>query len=473
VTVAPSPVGLYPHQKEGVLKALRRMQTHKGFYLVHDPGMGKTLSALLVAKVLRARTVAVLAPPVGLGVWRDQITHWLPEAGWSILRRDGGESHAGGDWRPDAPRPRFLITNYEHLVDAKARKGRKQSTGGRTLLRHLLDSKPDLLILDEAQYVKDGTSKRSRAVRELAAVATKVLCLSGTPAHNVLDYHAQYRLIDPEHPVWDRSYTAYKDAVAIKSFVHPGIVGWRPDEVERIHRAIERSTHVATMAELKVPTPIYSPVPIRLTPREQSVYAQMNVNLFAELERERETEAAIILTKLLRLHQITGGFVTATDGQVAKVGTSKLDACLGLLEQREKQRVVIACRFLPELRALERRMAQRGWTVSEITGDTPPQSRSTIELAFQGVAEPMKLLLQYRAGGMSLTLSGADALIIYSMEPSVIALKQMIGRVWRLNTDHAVQILPLLAEGTIDEQLWSGLLAGLDGVDLARHLRRH
>lgn len=453
---------LYAHQQEGVRAAVTALRTYKGFYLAHDPGMGKSLEALLIAYLRRAKTIVIIGPPVSLGVWRNEIQLWFPTAGWTIASRTKLQNRDG----MAAENPLFIVTNYEQLRGAP----------GKKLVDALVLVHPDLLVLDEAQYAKSPSSKQSQAVRKIAAASKKIVALSGTPAHNALDYHPQYRLLDPTNPIWAQTFTDYKKSVENKHPFHPwrlpGKRGWNQEYLKRVYAAMAPLTHVAEITQLKVPTPIVTPIPISLTDRERKIYDSMNKHLFADLPKGQEADAAIILTKYMRLHQITGGWVTTTDGTPAQVGRSKLDAAMQKLDEFAEKRVVIACRFLDELRALERAMARKGWLVSEITGATPPLQRQTIARAFQQDKGPMKLLLQYRAGGMSLTLTQADALMIYSMEPSVIALKQMIGRVWRLTTDHVIQILPMLVEDSVDEDLWNGLRSGLDGVDLARHLRR-
>lgn len=84
----------------------------------------------------------------------------------------------------------------------------------------------------------------------------------------------------------------------------------------------------------------------------------------------------------------------------------------------------------------------------------------------------MVLLLQYKAGGTALTLTKAKTLILYSLNPSTIDLRQMIGRVYRIGQTTNVQVLPLLAENTVDVRLWHGLKLNLEHVELARYLAR-
>lgn len=451
---------LYPHQVQGCYQAIERLKSDRGFYLNWEPGCGKTLGALLVAKHRNLKRIAVLTPVVGLGVWAREVEKWWPEAGFRLLRGDVTDVtvHVPGLWG----QPLVAATNYEQLL----------GTGGRPRLKTLTDFQPELLVLDEAQYIKSPSASRTRAVQKLATVSEKLLLMSGTQAHNPLDWWTQYRLIDPTNPFWRRTYGAYKSWIARP---HPrvqfAIDGFWPENLAQAKAEVLKTTHVASMADLPAPRPIETPVYFTLTPHEHRVYSEMERYLFAQIDALSETEAPIVLTKYLRLHQITGGFVTDTQGSTRGVGVSKLQTCLDVIDLRPTQKILVACRFRAEIEVLRAFLKKRNRPVMEITGDTTPAERARIERDFQESSEPFVLLLQYRAGGMALTLTEAKALIFYSFEPSVIAYRQMYGRIWRLTSQHACQVLPLLAEGTLDERIWTGLQQGFDGVDLARYLR--
>lgn len=460
-------ISLFPWQRDGIQQAVETLQQSGGYYLEWDPGMGKTLGALIITKLIGVERVVVICPKVGLGVWKNQIRRWWPQAGGAIINRQGTVE----SWRGT---PFFLITNYDQI--RQRRSGGKLNVDSGRALRRLLDQRPQLVILDEAHAVKSISSAQHKAARALCAVADYRLMLSGTPAHSPLDWHPQYNLLVPLDPYWGRSYTAYKQTVAIP---HPRILGaintragdngFRPQAKWLAQERRVPYTHVARSDEMHVPEPIFTEVPVELTPHERQVYRQMDRNLFAETNDGETISAPIALTKFLRLHQITGGFVGTESGAVAEVGDSKLEACLALLDERSHQKVIVACRFRAEIEALSKRLGDRPFDV--ITGNTPGPQRSEIEQRFQTTDQPQVLLLQYRAGGVSLTLTAAKTMILFSFEPSVIAYRQMIGRGYRIGSETNLEVLPLLATDSIDERLYDGLRQGLDSVDLVRFLR--
>lgn len=476
-------VKLFPHQVAGIQAAAARFRAGgRGYYLRHDPGMGKTLSALLLAKALGYRTVGIVGPVISLGVWEKEIKKWWPQAQGAVLRNGAGTSWRWMDGSPCC----FHVTNYEQLRD--------NSEVRRNFL-NFADAdreKLDLLILDEAQYTKSVSAQTTKAIGRILPKFQHVLMLSGTPAHSPLDWYSQFKVVAPEDSYWvDQTFTQYKKRVAI--LVGPNqnwVKGFYPAEKLEAARHVLPYCHVATSAELNLPEPIWTPATFRLSDEEAHAYREMDRSL--EVTDSRGIvlgSAELVITKLLRLHQITGGHLTDDAGSWHKVGQSKLDALAQLLSERSNQKVVIACRFRWEIEAIGNLIGlregalgkKRSWLRPDglsadgrhvaltITGDTPQAERSRIETLFQESDQPIALILQYRAGGSSITLSKAHTLIFYSFEPSVIAFRQMIGRVWRIGQTGHVQMIPLIAERTVDETMYQGLCAGLDGVDLAKY----
>jgi SNF2 family DNA or RNA helicase len=449
---------LYPHQREGLRKALPALREYGGFYLVWDPGCGKTLAALLIAKKLEAQRILVVTVVPGVGVWPRQAKQWWGAKAIVLSRKGTVKRHSGTNVATVA------VTNYEQI----------RGKLGLPLVHKLCRWKPQLVIVDEGQMVKSPSAQNTKAMRTIINAARAsggyVLFLSGTPAHNPLDWHPQYNMIAPHDPMWGQTFTSYKSQIAIQSPYHPGIEGFRPAYKSSAIEAMQKYTHVASADELDLPEPIVTPVPFDLSRSEQRVYDEMEAHLEAELDAGGITDAPIVLTKYLRLHQITGGHTTDTDGQRVAVGTSKLDVLTALLEERSNKKVVVACRFRWEIEQICQYLSSTRRSYRVIQGGT--KDRSEIEQYFQTASEPVVLILQYKSGGTALTLTAASALIFYSFEPSVIAFRQMWGRVFRIGTTTHVQILPVLASGTIDESLWTGLNAGLDAVNLAKFIRR-
>lgn len=442
---------LYDHQRDGVKRAVEVLQKTRGYYLIWDPGLGKTLAAILIARLLECERVLVVSPVVAVGVWTAEIRKWWPEADVLVLRDDKWDF-------AQMTAPRFLVTNYEQVA------GRGNAA---KRLKLLLKMNYDLLILDEAHYIKSPTSKRTRTMYKLAANSRYRLLLSGTPAHIPLDWWSQFRIVAPHEMMWKQKFSDYRNLVA-----HMGgptgswVVGYRPSVVDTATAAVRSYSHAVKSDVLKLPKPIITVVPVEMSPEERRAYAQMERDLVVELKGEEVMNAQIVLTKMLRLQQITSGALGDRE-----INSTKLRACRELIENRPRQKIVVACKFRQEIDAIKKEMGVIQRPVRVINGDVSPEDRKAIEQEFQTRGDlAIVLLLQYKAGGMALTLTAADALILYSLEFSYIAYQQMVGRVYRIGTTTHVQILPLLAAGTIDEIVYQALIDKADTVDLAKLL---
>ncbi|HEY1295435.1 MAG TPA: DEAD/DEAH box helicase [Chloroflexota bacterium] len=462
------PSVLRPWQIEGATAAIQALDQFGGAYLQWDPGMGKTLGTLAIARYLKLERIVVVCPVVAKGVWVREIHKWWPGArAVDIANMDAIES----DW------PTFVLVSYDKLIDPVPADPRKVRTLlGRDRLHTLLRWTPDLAIFDEAHYIKDYKTKRSRAAAKLAAGCRYRLLLSGTPAHSPLDWWQQYRIIDGRHPMWSQAFQRYREDVLVLTGPNgnwpkrgpDGRPMMKPGAQNRILNAMAPYTHHADASLVHLPEPIESLVPVPLSPTETKHYREMAKYLRTEIDPDTEAQAMIVLTKMLRLSQITAGFVTDEHGVVRDLGTSKLDACLELLEERSHQKVVVSCRFAHDIQRLSRALEARKVDFKKIDGGTPEKQRPGIEDWFQKTPGPKVLLLQQRAGGVAITLSEADCLIFFTLENSVVAWRQTWGRVWRIGQKGHVQIMYLLGNNTQDEVQLVGLKEGANMVTLAR-----
>lgn len=437
------------------------------FYLQWSPGMGKTLGAIALHRKLSHRTV-VVCPVVAQGVWRREFDKWLPGTRIAI----------------DAPTPdaQVVITTYDKIKDPKADDPLKQRRTGANRLHALQRWSPDLLILDEAQYFKSPSTARTRAVWKLAAAATYKLLLSGTPAHSPLDWWSQFRVVAPHEPIFRQTYQEFKAANVVLQ-QGPGGVNYpmrgrggamiTKDAFQDTVKAMAPYVHAVAKSALNLPEPLVEEVPVYLNSAERKAYTQMETMLRAELHDETEANAVIVLTKMLRLAQIAAGHVTNEAGATVDIGHSKTAATLELLEQRDEEKVVVACRFRQDIARLRDELVKAGRPVEVIDGSVSAIHRTRNENWFQHQDHNGVMLLQYQAGGVAITLHRASSLIMHTLPLSVIQWQQMLARVHRIGTMTNVSILYPLVEDTLEEVLLAGLQRGASQVDMARLLLKY
>lgn len=468
-------VAFHSYQVEGIVRAYHALKdpTARGaFYIQWKPGMGKTLGAIalhrkLGTEVPRMRTL-VVAPVVAQGVWEREFAKWLP--GTKVVR--------------DAPSADcdVVVTTYDKIKDPKSDNPLNQRRTGAARLHALQEWSPVLLILDEAQYFKSPSTARTRAIFKLSAAADYKVLLSGTPAHSPLDWWSQFRVVAPHEPVFRQTYHEFKNnAVVMQS--GPGGVTYPirgrngamivKDDFRKVIDAMAPYVHAVAKSALGLADPVSTEVPITLGPRERKAYSDMEQYLRHELPDLTEANATIVLTQMLRLSQIAAGHVTNEDGEVVTLGTAKLDATMELLDQRDDEKVVVACRFRHDIAQLKAALEEQGRPVGVIDGSTSAVARTRAEDWFQTQDHNGVMLLNYRAGGVAITLTGASTIIMHTLCLSVIEWEQTISRVHRIGTTTNVQVLYPLADGTHDEVMLAALRRGASQVDMARLLLRY
>ena len=459
----------FPHQVEAVRWAYPRLLSTGGVLLNHRVGTGKTRTALGIAKALGAQRVVVLAPLVALGVWQSEIEKWWSGTSAEILR----EKFWGTSWENiQPPGPRVLVTNYDQLPGGAKRYGRVDA---------LVKWDPDLVICDESHMLKSWQTLRSRSVRRLTAGRRTVL-LTGTPADTPLDWYGQYKLIAPADPLWAGNYGAYRDLVATtRQHGEYGIIvtGFRPERVRQVvEQHVAPYTHVVKDV-LNLPEPIETPVLHDLGSEAQRVYDSLKRDYVVELGAGGDTAGTVVvaanaLVKYAKLLQVCSGFLHDNDGVATHLDTVRKTLLEQLIEQDPTLPTVIACMFTAQVTEIGAALGRttHGIAFGTITGSTPQEARTRFVQDFQA-GRHRHIILNYQAGGVAITLTSAKRIILYGLPLSSILMEQMIGRVWRAGQTGHVQIVPLLAAGTVEPVLWEGLKKKASDVDLARLVGQH
>lgn len=458
---------LFDYQKHGIIAAYDKLLESEGFYLQWKAGMGKTLGAIALHHMLKSPRTVIVAPVVAQGVWAREFDKWLP--GTRVVFDTPTEDCD------------VCVITYDKIKDPKSDDLKTQRYTGRDRLHRLLAWQPELLILDEAQYFKSPSALRTRAIWKLAAGCHYKLLMSGTPAHSPMDWWAQFRVIAPTEPIFRQQYKQYRAEVMVLAGPNGnwamrnsrGGFITRKDGYDKLVRAMAPYVHAVAKDVLQLPEPLVEEVPITLSPREQRAYNDMRDYLRAELPDDAgEANATIVLTQIMRLVQISAGHVTDSEGNTVDLGSSKLDACMELLDQRDEEKVVVACRFRQDIARLRKALEERKRPFRVIDGSVSQTARTEAEDWFQQGEHNGVMLLNYQAGGVAITLTKASALIYYTLTPSVIQWEQMGARVHRIGTTTNINVYYLQASDQ-DDLLYSGLKAGASMVDMARLLLKY
>ena len=327
---------------------------------------------------------------------------------------------------------------------------------------------PDLIIADEGHKIKTHNIAASKAMHRLGARASYRLLLTGTVITNkAIDVFSQYKFLNPA--IYGQSFYAFRnryfDMVGYGNHT-PVLKKSMEAELTEKLRSI---SYRATKAEcLDLPETVDVIRQIDLEPAALRIYRQLVKESYAELSGGKEITAPNILTRLLRLSQLTGGFLGNDEtAAVEQVSCAKLAALEDIVDgaAAEGKKLVIIARFLPEIRAICKLLEKRGLGYSCITGEV--KNRDEQVARFQKEPEAMAFVGQIATAGLGITLTAASTMVFYSLDYSMSNFEQAKARIHRVGQRNLCTYLYLAARGTVDEKVLAALK---DKADLAKTL---
>ena len=466
LTSYPVRAKLFRHQVRAANMALIQLSSKPsaGFGLLFEMGCGKTLTAIAIMGALycqhKITRVLVVAPSSVCSVWPHDLAAFaaFPYEVRVLLgeKKQRLEAlHSLTDYPNTANRLLIAVINYE----ATHREGIFEALEGYAA---------DLIVCDESQRIKNPRAAQSRAVQMLGDRAACRLILSGTPVQNsVIDLYSQYRFLDPG--VFGANFYAFRNRYCqMGGYGGHEVVGFQHmDELVRKEHSI--ALRVTKAECLDLPGQTFVRRYVQLEPAARQLYTQIARASCAELENGEHVTASIVLTKLLRLMQLTGGFVQADGGDRPRpAGSAKLDALADILEdyvQEAGQKLVVFARFRPEIAAICQLLEQRGIRYGRIDGEVPMDQRGAIVETFQKDPGVKVFVAQIQTAGLGITLHAASAAVFYSLDFNYANYAQALARIHRIGQAQPVTYIHLLAEHTVDDQV-------LDALDRKEDLAR-
>lgn len=322
-----------------------------------------------------------------------------------------------------------------------------------------------MVVVDESQRIKSHTAKQSKFCHRLGKFVKYRMILSGTPiTQSLIDGFSQYKFLDPS--IFGSSITQFKDKYCIidNYLGFEQIKGYKnvEDFTKRLHSIAYRVTKDEC---LDLPPVVDMVEYCYLSDETRRLYDQMDRELLVCLQsQESPVVAPFVVTKLLRLQQMTGGFLGTDDG-VVPVGTEKLDLLESIVEDLPlEKKLVVFARFRREIDAIKDCLEKLGRSVVLLTGDTG--DREGVVRSFQEDPRITVIVVQVQAGGLGINLTASDTVIYYSTTFSYADYEQSRARVHRIGQKGSkVTYIHLLAKDTVDEQIMMALKKKQDLAD--------
>ena len=450
-STTPSPIlrkydwpGLYkPMDHQRVTAEFLTM--HKRCYLFNEQGTGKTASAIWAAHWLlenrKINRVLVICP---LSVVKAA---WLNDMSQILINVQTDVALGTREQRKNViqSKAKIVVINYDAVV---------------TMQKELQHGGFDLLICDEATYVKNDGTRRAKAIRSLVAPDTWVWMMTGTPiAQSPMDAYGIARVCRPE--TVPKSITSFKTMIMDKVSTFK----WKPKpEATTLVRGILQPAIRFTKEQcLDLPERTYATIEVEMTKEQSMYYEKMRREQMLSLASGEVTavNAGVLLNKLL---QIASGSVYMTDGGVVEFdATSRLDEMMNIVHG-SSHKVLIFATFRHSVKVITDRLIKEGVTYDCIGGGTSGNKRAELIDRFQTTHDPKVMVIQPRAASHGVTLHRADTVIWYNPTLSAETYLQANDRVHRKGQKNPCTIYHLVGS-PVEAKRYKQLQNNVDNQD--------
>lgn len=423
---------LFAHQREAVERAVH----HDSFALFMETGTGKTLVAIELAKDLVERyrgeeLYALVVCPLSIieSVWISEFAKFAPKLTTCNLwkhRKDTPET---------LPEANVYVINYESVDKIPT----------------WLLKKFKLVILDESTKIKNFKAGITKFFLRNKKLWKHRLVMTGTPApNNLLEYWSQMAFINPK--ILGENYYRFR---AI-NFYQTGFGGylWKPsaDLQQNIGRMLSKQAYVVKKKDcLDLPPQTFESRKYTMPPRLRKCYDQMLKANITEV-RGRPVLGANEMAKIMKLRQLTAGFVVDATGKTISFNDGKLRLLKETLEEIGDHQVIVWVQFHAEIKQIKDAFPD----CRVLAGTENASDKEQTIKDFQ--AGKIRLLVAHpRSAGHGLNFSNCSYAIYFSLSYSFEEEKQSQDRIHRIGQTKKTTYLYLLADKSIDEVIYKAL----------------
>lgn len=428
--------GLYPYQLDGVRFALYK----SGALIGDEMGLGKTLQAialsLLKKEVFGFNKVLIVTLASLKEQWKREIEKFTDEKavviGGSRLRRQSCYTQ---------DESLFKITNYEAVMKD-----------------NLIISrfKPDLVILDEAQRIKNFTTKTAEAVKGISRKHS--LVLTGTPLENKLeDVYSIVQFLDPQllSPLWKFA----ADHFMLSRNKKGKILGYRNlDKLnERLKSIVIRRRKEEVLSDL--PDETINNYFVDLAGPQYKIHNGYLQSLVPLLNKKFLTPLDLrrIQDLLLCMRMVCDSTYLIDRKTNISPKLNELDGVLDELVIQNGRKVVIFSEWTTMNFLIAKNLSEAGIPFVELSGKVPVNKRQCLIDEFTN-NPGCKVFLSTDAGGTGLNLQAADCVVNFELPWNPAKMKQRIGRVNRIGQkSKCVNVVNLISKNSIEEKILAGI----------------
>ena len=459
------------------------------FGYLMDQGTGKTWTAIndmaYQWRKDRINCVIVACPNSIKEQWAEQITEHMPDdvpvnVGIWVSQPNAAQKKALAEWvkcfEAGGPELHFMIVNVEAMGMPRCE----------AFLAEIAGCVPTAMIIDESTRIKNRMAKRTKAAMRIRKLCVLARIMSGTPVvKSPMDAYAQFAFLDPSILGFKNFWTFRGRYAIMGGYKGKQVVNFK--HTEELARSIRTASYRVTKEEcLDLPPKLYARRDVTMTTDQRREYERMRNEFLAMISDPCPTcegtgyvhiggnsefndagydtcpecegtacavSVTIALTQMLRLQQITSGFIT--DGpDVLHWFTEKppkIMEVMDIIEDGGDQSFIHWSNFRPEIARLVEELAYRGLNYVEIHGGVSQADRKDARRRFQD-ADVAHMVANQAAGGIGLDLWRASIANYLSNSFKTEDRIQSEDRCHRIGSEvhDSVSFNDLVVPGTVD-----------------------
>lgn len=401
------------HQKE----AIQKLVENKKFILADDMGLGKTTSTIIAAIEANSKKVLIICPATLKINWKREIENYSDK---SVYIAEGKNFSSDAD---------YVIINYDIIKNFHDPKKKTDS--------QILNSNFDLVIVDEAHYIKNASAQRTKLINDIVKSVDRLWLLSGTPmTSRPIDYYNLLNLVDsPTARNWMAYVIRYCQGY---QFNAGGRKIWNVTGASNLEELRDRTsgTILRRLKEdvLDLPDKIITPVYLRLKSKN---YEEVMGEYYDWYDKNPDESKSLTVqfTKLTKIRQIIA------DEKISQT----IELAENIIEQGKK--VIVFCNFTDSLNKITEHF---GKIAVKVDGSmTKPNRQHSVD-EFQDNEKIKVFVGNIKAAGVGITLTAAEAVIMndLSFVPSDHA--QAEDRAYRYGQKNNVLVYYPIFENTIE-----------------------
>jgi SWI/SNF-related matrix-associated actin-dependent regulator 1 of chromatin subfamily A len=401
------------HQKE----AIQKLVENKKFILADDMGLGKTTSTIIAALETGAKKVLIICPATLKINWKREIENYSDR---SIFISEGKSFSTEHD---------FVIINYDIIKNFHDTKKKDES--------QIIDAHFDLVVVDEAHYIKNPTAQRTKLINDIAKRVDRLWLLTGTPmTSRPMDYFNLLNLI--ESPV-AKNWMAY--AIRYCSGYQFNVGGrkvWNVTGSSNLEELRDRTVGLVLRRlkenVLDLPEKIITPVYLRL---KSKAYEEVMGEYYDWYDKNPEESKSLTVqfTKLTKVRQI--------------IADEKINETIELAENiiEQDKKVIIFCNFTDSLNKICQHF---GKSAVKVDGSMSKAERQHSVDSFQENEKVKVFVGNIKAAGVGLTLTAGEAVIMNDLSFLPSDHAQAEDRAYRYGQKNNVLVYYPIFENTIE-----------------------